>query len=175
MDNDEENLVFQLQLARQLVEHLEAGNSNDAANVIRQLRIPYERELFDELGKLTRDLHEALNSFRGDSRLTELTRDEIPDAKERLNYVVTMTEQATHRTLNALDEAMPIAESLHERSQELTSNWQRFRRRELSVEEFREFARALDLFFAAISEETERLRNLLSEVMMAQDFQDLTG
>jgi chemotaxis protein CheZ len=68
------------------------------------LRLPYERELFDELGKLTRELHEALNSFRGDSRLIELTRDEIPDAKERLNYVVSMTEQATHRTLNALDE-----------------------------------------------------------------------
>jgi chemotaxis protein CheZ len=175
MDNDEESLVFQLQLARQLVEHLEAGNSSDASNVIRQLRIPYERELFEELGKLTRDLHEALNSFRGDSRLTELTRDEIPDAKERLNYVVTMTEQATHRTLNALDEAMPIAESLHERSQSLTGNWQRFRRRELSVEEFREFARALDVFFTASSEETERLRSLMSEVMMAQDFQELTG
>lgn len=175
MDNDEENLVFQLQLARQLVEHLEAGNSSDVSNVIRQLRIPYERELFDELGKLTRDLHEALNSFRGDSRLTELTRDEIPDAKERLNYVVTMTEQATHRTLNALDEAMPIAESLQTRSQGLAGNWQRFRRRELSVEEFREFARAVDVFFSASNEETERLRTLMSEVMMAQDFQDLTG
>jgi chemotaxis protein CheZ len=175
MDNDEESKAFELSLARQLVAHLEAGHEDQAAEVVRQLRIPYERELFEELGKLTRDLHEALNSFRGDSRLVELTRDEIPDAKERLDYVVTMTEQATHRTLNALDEGMPIAESLHARLLELTETWNRFRQRELSVEEFREFARALDVFFAASGEETERLRSLMSEVMMAQDFQDLTG
>ncbi len=175
MDNDEERLTRQLDLARQLVGHLEVGNEDAASNVIRQLRIPYERELFDELGKLTRDLHEALNSFRGDSRLVELTRDEIPDAKERLNYVVSMTEQATHRTLNAIDEAMPIAESLHARSAELTESWVRFRHRELSVVEFREFARGLDGFFVASGEETERLRSLMSEIMMAQDFQDLTG
>lgn len=175
MDNDEQSVRHQLDLARQLVEQLEAGDEEAAGNVIRQLRIPYERELFDELGKLTRDLHEALNSFRGDSRLVELTRDEIPDAKERLNYVVTMTEQATHRTLNALDEAMPMAESLHDRSQALTATWNRFRHRELSVEEFREFANALDAFFLASGQETDRLRTLMSEVMMAQDFQDLTG
>jgi chemotaxis protein CheZ len=175
MDNDEESKAYQLNLARQLVGHLEADDADAAANVVRQLRIPYERELFEELGKLTRDLHEALNSFRGDSRLVELTRDEIPDARERLNYVVTMTEQATHRTLNAVDEAMPIAESLHARSHELTDSWNRFRQRELSVDEFREFARALDIFFIASGEETERLRSLMSEIMMAQDFQDLTG
>jgi len=175
MDNDAQRLKFQLEMARQLVEHLEAGKEEDAILVIRQLGVPYDRELFDELGKLTRDLHEALNSFRGDSRLIELTRDDIPDAKERLNYVVSMTEQATHRTLNAIDEGLPIAESLNKRSTELTESWIRFRHRELSVVEFREFARELDAFFLASGEETERLRSLMSEIMMAQDFQDLTG
>lgn len=175
MDTEDAHAPHQLNLARQLVACLEAGNEEEAATVIRQLRIPYERELFEELGKLTRDLHDALNSFRGDSRLQELTRDEIPDAKERLNYVVTMTEEATHRTLNAIDEAMPIAESLHCRSRELTESWNRFRQRELSIDEFRVFARALDRFFVASGTETERLRALMSEIMMAQDFQDLTG
>jgi chemotaxis protein CheZ len=177
MDNDEGNLEshLQLQLARQLVESLEAGDNENAADVIRQLRIPYERELFEELGKLTRDLHETLNSFRGDARLAELTRDDIPDAKERLNYVVTMTEQATHRTLNALDEAMPMVETLQAQAKELEQTWQRFRQRELTVYEFRTMVSALDAFFVASSEDTERLRVLMSEVMMAQDFQDLTG
>ncbi|EXJ16888.1 protein phosphatase CheZ [Imhoffiella purpurea] len=175
MDNDDTSIKAQLDLARQLVAHLEAGEGDQATAVIRQLRIPYERELFDELGKLTRDLHEALNSFRGDSRLVELTRDEIPDAKERLNYVVSMTEQATHRTLNAIDEAMPMAETLHARSIELTGRWSRFRNRELSVDEFRDLARDIDEHFALAGTETDRLRSLISEIMMAQDFQDLTG
>lgn len=181
MDNDEERMTSQwdmagqLDLARQLVALLEAGDSDGATGVIRQLRAPYERELFDELGKLTRELHETLNSFRSDSRLVELTRDEIPDAKERLNYVVSMTEQAADRTLNALDESMPIAESLHNRSVELQGSWVRFRNRELSVDEFREFAKSLDAFFVASNQETDRLRVLMSEILMAQDFQDLTG
>ncbi|MBN2887367.1 MAG: protein phosphatase CheZ [Chromatiaceae bacterium] len=175
MDNAEERLTTHLALARELVGHLENGDEENARLVIQQLRFPYERELFEELGKLTRELHEALKSFRGDSRLVEITQDEIPDAKERLNYVVTMTEQATHRTLNAVDEGLPIAESLHRRAAALTENWARFRRRELSLDEFRDFAHDLDAFFDATGQETERLRSLMSEIMMAQDFQDLTG
>ena len=175
MENEEQRVATLLELARRLIDHLEVGDETAANEIIRQLRHPYERELFEELGKLTRDLHEALNSFRGDSRLVELTRDEIPDAKERLNYVVSMTEQATHRTLNALDEGMPLVESLHQRSLELTARWTRFRNRELSVDEFREFAKELDEFFIESGEETDRIRTLMSEIMMAQDFQDLTG
>lgn len=175
MDNDEQRLTMHLALARELVGHLESGDEENARLVIQQLRYPYERELFEELGKLTRELHEALKSFRGDSRLAEITQDEIPDAKERLNYVVTMTEQATHRTLNAVDEGLPLAESLHDRAAALTGEWSRFRRRELSLDEFREFARKLDEFFSATGQDTERLRSLMSEIMMAQDFQDLTG
>lgn len=175
MDSDDERLSLQLDLARRLVARLEASDLTGGDELIRQLRLPYERELFEELGKLTRELHEALNSFRGDSRLIELTRDEIPDAKERLNYVVSMTEQATHRTLNALDEAMPIAESLHERAGRLRAQWSRFRNRELSVNEFRELARELDEFLMLGEQETERVKSLLSEILMAQDYQDLTG
>lgn len=175
MENDEQRTTPQLDLARRLVAHLEAGDEEAANEVIRELRNPFERELFDDLGKLTRDLHEALNSFRGDSRLVELTREEIPDAKERLNYVVSMTEQATHRTLNSLDEGIPLLESLHDRSAELTERWTRFRKRELSVEEFRELTAELDDFFVASGQETERVKTLMSEIMMAQDFQDLTG
>jgi chemotaxis protein CheZ len=175
MDNDEKHLASHLALARQLVEHLEGGREDEARLVIQQLRFPYERELFEEIGKLTRELHEALKSFRGDSRLVQITEEEIPDAKERLNYVVTMTEQATHRTLNAVEEGLPIAESLHARAAELTESWTRFRNRKLSVVEFREFARELDAFFTATGQETEHLRSLMSEILMAQDFQDLTG
>jgi chemotaxis protein CheZ len=70
---------------------------------------------------------------------------------------------------------MPLVESLHQRSLELTARWTRFRKRELSVEEFRVFAQELDQFFVESGEEADRIRTLMSEIMMAQDFQDLTG
>ncbi|WP_018935553.1 protein phosphatase CheZ [Thioalkalivibrio sp. ALJ24] len=164
-----------LDLARQLVGALETGDEEGARRLIQDLARPYERELFDELGKLTRDLHEALESFRGDSRLVELAQDEIPDARERLNYVVTQTEQATHETLNAVESSLPIAEEFASRAADLTEKWTRFRNRELSVEEFREFARELDTFFEQTGRDTEELRRLLSQVLMAQSYQDLTG
>lgn len=164
-----------LALARQLVGALESGDEDNSRRLIQELARPYERELFDELGKLTRELHEALESFRGDSRLVELAQDEIPDARERLSYVVTQTEQATHETLNAVESSLPIAEDFASRAADLTEKWTRFRNRELSVEEFREFARELDTFFEQTGKDTEELRRLLSQVLMAQSYQDLTG
>jgi chemotaxis protein CheZ len=70
---------------------------------------------------------------------------------------------------------MPIAESLHERSATLREQWSRFRNRELSVDEFRELARELDDFLTQSGQETERIKSLMSEILMAQDYQDLTG
>lgn len=175
LDQDEERRAQQLALARQLVERLESGAFEEADALIRQLRLPYEQQLFEELGKLTRELHEALNSFRGDARLVELTRDHIPDAKERLNYVVSMTEQASHRTLNALDEAMPIADAIHQGATRLREQWTRFRNRELTVEQFRALAHELESFLDSNIQGTQRLKSLMSEILMAQDYQDLTG
>ncbi|WP_019626157.1 protein phosphatase CheZ [Thioalkalivibrio sp. ALJT] len=165
----------QLDLARQLVQKLEAGDQVAARALVQDLARPYDRELFEELGKLTRDLHEALQSFRGDARLVELTQAEIPDARERLHYVVTMTEQAAHTTMNAIETSLPIVESFSQHAADLTANWTRFRHRELSVEEFRDFARELDAFFARTGKDAEELRRLLSEVLMAQSYQDITG
>lgn len=170
-----ESSLSRLDLARRLVAQLERGDEDGAIATIHRLGAPFERALFEELGKLTRELHEALKSTRDDSRLAELTRDEIPDAKQRLNYVITMTEQATHRTLNAVDQGLPVAEALHEKTRALLEDWQRFRRREMTLEGFRQFANELDEFFAAAETQTERLRALMSDIMMAQDFQDLTG
>jgi chemotaxis protein CheZ len=165
----------QLDKARQLVTHIEAGDEESAARLIEELGRMHESVLFQELGKLTRDLHEALNSFRLDSRLSEITATEIPDAKERLNYVVTMTEQAAHRTLTAVEESLPMSEALASRAGELSGVWQRFRSRDLSAEEFRQLSGELDVFLEQVNGDAECIRRNLSDVLMAQDFQDLTG
>lgn len=164
-----------LTLARSLVDALEGGHESEATELLDQLGARHERSLFNELGRLTRQLHEALNSFRMDSRLSEITESEIPDAKERLTYVVTMTEQAANRTLNAIEESMPRLSRLGRRSQELADTWERFRSRELDVQEFRELSRELSDFLGSAREESDAVSAQLSEVMLAQDFQDLTG
>lgn len=104
-----------------------------------------------------------------------LTRNEIPDAKERLNYVIVMTEQSANRTLNAVEQAIPISEELRNRSDELNAKWERFRQRQMPVEEFRVLSNEIDEFMSWTSGNAGRMHENLSEILMAQDFQDLTG
>lgn len=164
-----------LQWARGLVAALETGDEAVTADLLDRLGAQREHSLFNELGRLTRQLHEALNSFRMDSRLAEITESEIPDAKERLSYVVTLTEQAANRTLSAIEDSMPRLSMIGERSGDLAATWERFRSRELDLRDFRELSRELSEFLSRAQEEAQHVSAQLSDVMLAQDFQDLTG
>ncbi|MBI5041593.1 MAG: protein phosphatase CheZ [Gammaproteobacteria bacterium] len=161
--------------ARQLVVELEAGNSDQASFLVDELARRRDSGLFQELGKLTRELHDALNGFQLDSKISTLAEHEIPDAKERLNYVITMTEQAAHRTLNAVEESLPIAEELQKRADDLHDKWTRFRRKDMDVSEFRALVPEIDSFLDLTSGHAAKLNSSLSDVLMAQDFQDITG
>ena len=171
----DEQKTKQLALARELVSNMEAGDETGVARLIAEIGRESERDLFQELGKLTRDLHEALNNFRIDSRVTELAQTDIPDARERLNYVLAMTEQAAHRTLTAVEESLPLSESLTATARGLSESWSRFRERKLSAEEFRELSPRVGAFLDNAASDSEAIHRNLSEVLMAQDFQDLTG
>ena len=103
IDND-----LLLSQARALVSELEAGNSGAAAEVIEELGRLREQTLFQELGKMTRQLHDSLTSFALDSRMQSLAESDIPDAKARLNHVISMTEDSANRTLNAVDMTLPL-------------------------------------------------------------------
>lgn len=155
----------------------EADVKDDAAlrELVDELSQVRETELFREVGKLTRELHEALNAFRFDSRLAELTEQDIPDATERLNYVMALTEQSANRTLTSVEKALPRVEGLSEGTRSLLERWQRFRARQMNADEFRELARDIDAFLPNSADDAEAVRKELSEILIAQDFQDLTG
>ena len=161
--------------ARALIEHLEAGNEREVDHLLDELTRAREGTLFQELGRLTRDLHEALNNFRLDTRISEITEKDIPDAKDRLTYVISMTEQAANRTLDVVEQSLPVSEQLARGAVALTESWERFRRREMEAGEFREMSRRIGAFLHQVEDDASRLRASLSEVLMAQDFQDLTG
>ncbi|MCW8847624.1 MAG: protein phosphatase CheZ, partial [Sedimenticola sp.] len=86
MDSDK-----RLALAEELVEQLKAGNETESVHIISKLSDGIESELFIEVGRLTRELHEAINEFLIDPRINEMAQVDIPDASERLSYVITMT------------------------------------------------------------------------------------
>lgn len=160
---------------RNLADSIERGNDEEASRILDELTSLREQSLFQELGRLTREFHEALQSFRLDSRIANLASEEFPNARERLKHVVSMTAQSADRTMSAVEGSMPICEAMEARAQGLKEEWGRFTKRKMSADEFRDLSRRLAEFLDAVGSDSVTLRNNLQEVLMAQDFQDLTG
>ncbi len=173
--NENGPLDERLEQARELVRLLEAGDNEQADVVLNHLTNLHEGALFLELGRLTRELHEAINGFLLDERLQSIADHEIKDAAERLHYVIEMTEKSANSTLNAVEAGMPLVESLQQRAEQLAQEWQSFRNRELDLDAFRILTDDLARFLLQVGSDGETLQGRLSEVLMAQDFQDLTG
>lgn len=168
-------LAMRLAQARAVVAALDRGDEAEADRILDELGRLRENQLFQELCRLARRLHDALAGFMVDSRLVELTESDIPDARERLRYVIAMTEQAATTTLNAVDTILPMVEALSARLKTLIGQWERFLQREMPYQEFKELIRAISVFLENLTQEMNLLQEQLNQVMMAQSFQDLTG
>ncbi|KPZ54592.1 MULTISPECIES: protein phosphatase CheZ [Pseudoalteromonas] len=164
-----------LEQARQLVVFLENGEQDKADQLILDTASQEQSQLFAEVGKLTRQLHEALKSFELDTRLTDLTTDAIPDAKKRLNYVMEMTENAANKTMDAVEASLPIAQQLADEIAHIKPTWDRLMNREIELGEFKTLCHSIDNFMNSSHHKTDELQTLMTNVLMAQDFQDLTG
>lgn len=130
--------------------------------------------VYNRIGHLARNLHDSLRELGYDKSLEEAAR-QIPDARERLNYVVKMTEQAASRVLNATDIARPAQDELDAVIKALGARWERMFANQLSVDEFKQLAADTRGFFAAAPAKIALTNAQLTEIIMAQDFQDLTG
>jgi chemotaxis protein CheZ len=160
---------------RELAQYVEEGNEGEVDRILDEIAKTRESSLFQELGKLTREFHEALNSFRLDARIANFTEKEFPDARDRLRHVVSMTAQSADRSLTAAEEAIPVCDDLEGKAAELKQRWDRFMRREMDAEEFRELSAGMGQFFDSLNSDITLLKGKMNDVILAQDFQDLTG
>ena len=131
-------------------------------------------EVMSRIGHLTRTLHDALREL-GYDRLLEQTAASIPDARDRLDYVVKMTEQAAVRALNAIEAAQPIQNRMEAEAEDLSAQWQKLYDKQLSVDEFKALVARTRDYLGDVPKQTRATNAQLLEIMMAQDFQDLTG
>lgn len=130
--------------------------------------------MYEQIGQLTRKLHDAMQSMGYDKSL-ETIAEAIPDAKDRLGYIATLTESAAKRVLDATDIAKPIQDTLESRAAELNSRWNLVFENRLSVGEFKQLAEETRGYLAGVPDQTQATSTQLLEIVMAQDFQDLTG
>ncbi len=164
-----------LGLAKNLVAALEKGDQIAADGFLDELAGLRETQLFKEIGRLTRQLHDTMVSFSLDAQITAMTETEIPDAKERLQYVIAMTEQAADQTLTAVETLLPISQELNDQADLLSAKWGRFLDREMPLEEFKAMTAEITQHFEQSKGGLEQVQAGLNDILMAQGFQDITG
>lgn len=133
-----------------------------------------DKNMYERLGGIVRLLHDSLRELGYDRALTEASS-QIVDAQDRLEYVATLTEQAANKVLNTLDEGMPAQDKLSKQAQDMDARWNDLFSGKLGLDEFKALAGDSRQFAKSVSEATEAEKARLLDIMMAQDFQDITG
>ena len=91
-----------------------------------------------------------------------------------MNYVISKTDEAANKTLEAVEESIPICNDLNKQASELYIRWDKFTNRELSADEFRALSKDIITFFTQ-TDELAKVKEHLTAVLLAQEYQDLTG
>lgn len=126
------------------------------------------------LGQMTRTLHDSLRGL-GLDKLIEQAANEIPDARDRLDYVARMSEKAAQRVLNATDVASPLQDRIDVGAKDISLGWETLMAAPFSEERCREMASATLEYLDDSRQCVAETKAQLLDIMMAQDFQDLTG
>ncbi|HEY1149798.1 MAG TPA: protein phosphatase CheZ [Pseudoduganella sp.] len=131
-------------------------------------------EFLARIGHMTRALHENLRAL-GLDKLIEKAAEDIPDARDRLDYVARLSENAAQKVLNATDEAGPLQDDIASNAKALGASWEALLAGQPSDAEWRALAAQTVAALGAAQASTAATKGHLMDIMMAQDFQDLTG
>lgn len=132
-----------------------------------------KEEAYARLGAITREMHEALTVLGGNQLHTIVQ--EIPNARDRLAYVGKMTEDAANKVLTLVENAKPECDDLAVRGVELSQSLTRMATADMTLERAQGLLVVCGKFAETTSKFAKNQGDVLSDIMMAQDFQDLSG
>jgi len=142
------------------------NQTSDAASV--------ENDVYERLGTLVRSLHDALRELGAEQVLVEAAS-EFPSARERLIHIAQLTEKAANTVLGKVEETSPIQDRLAQAAPALHQAWVQAVDAAQVPEALQPLANRTASFLREAGEGATTTRAALSDMMMAQDFQDLTG
>ncbi|MBB3016220.1 protein phosphatase CheZ [Cupriavidus alkaliphilus] len=131
-------------------------------------------QLILRIGNLTRMLRDNMRELGLDKEI-ERAAQAIPDARDRLNYIAAMTEQAAERTLNAVELAQPIQSDIEQQAETLDKRWAAWFEKPVELSDARSLVLDTRAFLSEVPGQARATNSHLLDIMMAQDFQDLTG
>jgi chemotaxis protein CheZ len=146
---------------------------NDAQGAGRPVAEATE-DVHHRLGQLTRLRHNTLGELGYDKTVTTLVQG-LPDARDRLNYIAQLTGQAAEKALNCVDRGQALQAGIGADAKALAGDWERVYAQQISVDEFRAVAQRTRDYLESMPQRTGELGGVFTDIMMAQDFHDLTG
>ena len=168
--------------APELISYLQRNDFAQAAYIINDLESLRDIDLYREIGQLTRCLHDVLrqfnlpeseDQFNDHFELQDIAN--ISEATDRLDYVMKTTEEAANKTMDLVERSMPLSETMASDANSMQAQWHRFLQKELDANEFRDLCSKIDDFLHQQQASSQDLQSLLSEILLAQGYQDLTG
>ena len=130
--------------------------------------------MYKGLGHVVRAMHDALTMMGADDILAEASN-EFPSARERLAHVAVLTERAANTVLGKVEDTLPIQKHISDGADTLSLLWDDTKIESMSKEELLVLAKKTREFIEASRDDSLVTQQALSDIMMAQDFQDLTG
>jgi len=140
---------------------------DDLAALMPQGPVTASPEVFQQLGAITRMLHDTLQQLGVMPKLQQAA-DGLPDARSRLNYIANKTAQAAEKVLDSVDQAKQEHRRIAAETRKLGAA--------LIADPVRAVASGAVLNFVGdVEARTRRIDQHLTDIMLAQDFHDLTG
>lgn len=132
------------------------------------------KSIFSRIGHLTRQLRNSMTSLGLDRAIMDAA-EAIPDTRDRLSYIVSKTSQAADRALTCVEAARPLQDRLNEQASHLTGRWDEWFAEPIELPIARDLVSDTRDFLREVPALANQTNAELMEIMMAQDFQDLTG
>ena len=139
----------------------------DIANMKPADVLAVSPEVFQQLGSITRLLHDTMQQLGVMPKL-QIATDGLPDARSRLSYIATKTAEAANKVLNTVDQAKNEHHQITAATRAMAAL--------IVADPVKAVASgAVMNFVHEVETSTRRIDDHLTDIMMAQDFHDLTG
>ena len=148
-------------LIERMLRCAKAGDLEKARALVDEVVALQEAAWRSEMERIASEWQSGLESMQVDERLADWAHRDIPDAKERLDFVIAKTEEAAHETMSALEAAMPALDALRQDAS--------------TLREADGTSPELSKFLDRVIADGGSVYANLSHIMMAKAFQDITG
>jgi chemotaxis protein CheZ len=131
-------------------------------------------DVFQRIGTITRRLHDSLRELGYDKAIGAAV-DTLPDARARLSYIAKLTGESAEKVLNSVELARAAQDEMKRGADALKARWKGRTAHALAAADAAALVTDTNEFLGNLSMSTDMTNGYLTEIMMAQDFHDLTG